>query len=75
MNSASALARALRGPAMLTTLGILFAADHQSGWAFYKTWPVLVIVFGLIKFWEISISRGVETPTGGAGPFPGGVSQ
>lgn len=43
------LMRALRGPLLLTTLGVLMAIDYDGGIAFGRTWPVLLIVFGLCK--------------------------
>jgi hypothetical protein len=41
---------AIQGPVMMLTLGILLAVD-QTGTAFTfgRTWPVLLIVFGLFK--------------------------
>jgi hypothetical protein len=52
MNSVSALIRALRGPVMLVTLGVLFAFDMNQGWSIRSTWPVLVIAFGAMKLLE-----------------------
>ncbi|MEJ5368888.1 MAG: DUF5668 domain-containing protein [Bryobacteraceae bacterium] len=52
MNRSAELIRAIRGPVMLITLGALLAADRFSGVAFTKTWPVLLIVFGLMKLLE-----------------------
>ena len=46
------LVRAARGPIVLITLGILFAADQRGGVGFYRTWPVLFIVFGVLKLVE-----------------------
>lgn len=46
------LIRALRGPVMLTTLGTLVSMDHLMGYSFARTWPVLLIVFGLFKLAE-----------------------
>lgn len=50
--NAFALVRAARGPLVLITLGILFAADQQGGIGFHRTWPVLFIVFGVLKLVE-----------------------
>ena len=74
MNNASSLVRALRGPVLLVTTGTLFAIDHATDWNFMQTWPVLVIVFGLMKFWELAITRKVQ-PQGPANPFPGGMAS
>ena len=42
------LVAAIRGPVILTTIGILFAVDYSAGIHFGKTWPVLLIVVGLL---------------------------
>lgn len=46
------LVRAIRGPIILITLGVLFAIDHSGLLSFSRTWPVLVIVIGLMKLLE-----------------------
>jgi hypothetical protein len=46
------LIRALRGPLMLTTLGVLLAADRLGAMSFGRTWPALLIVFGACKMAE-----------------------
>ncbi|MCL5744980.1 MAG: DUF5668 domain-containing protein [Acidobacteria bacterium] len=48
MNGINALMRAIRGPVTLITLGVLFALDHFTAWTFRQTWPILLIVFGLL---------------------------
>jgi hypothetical protein len=43
--------RGMMGPAILITLGILFLVDqaqHGSRFSFGQTWPVLLLVIGLI---------------------------
>lgn len=47
-----ALLRAIRGPILLITLGGLFTADYFAGYSFHRTWPVLLIVFGVLKLVE-----------------------
>jgi hypothetical protein len=37
---------------MLITLGILLAIDHFGDFSFGRTWPLLVIVFGILKLLE-----------------------
>jgi hypothetical protein len=37
---------------VLTTLGVLLAADHLGGLSFERTWPALLIVFGACKVAE-----------------------
>ncbi len=39
---------AIRGPVVLITLGALFALDYSAGIGFGKTWPILLIVVGLL---------------------------
>ena len=43
---------AIRGPIMLITLGSLFALDHMGTVNFERTWPLLIIVFGVLKLAE-----------------------
>ena len=45
---------AIRGPVLLITLGVLLAIDHFGTVSFGRTWPVLLIVFGLFKLAERS---------------------
>jgi Domain of unknown function (DUF5668) len=52
MTGASSLLVALRGPVLLVTLGVLMAADQLDRMSFSRTWPVLVILFGLFKLAE-----------------------
>ncbi|HBY63974.1 MAG TPA: hypothetical protein DEH78_29475 [Solibacterales bacterium] len=44
--------QAIRGPVMLITLGSLLAMDQLGAWSFWRTWPALIIVFGLMKLFE-----------------------
>jgi hypothetical protein len=43
------LVRAIRGPVILITVGVLFAFDKFSAFRFSQTWPVLLIVVGLLS--------------------------
>lgn len=43
------LVRAIRGPVILITVGVLFAFDKFSAFRFSQTWPVLLIVIGLLS--------------------------
>ena len=43
---------AIRGPIMLITVGALFAVDHFGPYSIWRTWPVLLIVLGLLKLAE-----------------------
>jgi hypothetical protein len=44
--------QAIRGPIMLITLGTLVAIDYAGVYEFWRTWPLLIIVFGLLKLLE-----------------------
>lgn len=66
MNTVGALLRAMRGPLLLMVLGALLAQARFGGISFTKTWPVLLIVLGLLKLAERLASRpGEPTATGG----------
>ncbi len=52
MNSNPPLIRALRGPVMMMTLGAMLVADHFTQFSFSRTWPVLLIVMGIMKLLE-----------------------
>jgi hypothetical protein len=43
------LVRAIRGPVILITVGVLFAFDKFTEFRFSQTWPVLLIVMGLLS--------------------------
>lgn len=55
MNTRRALLfQSIRGPILLITLGALFAI-HQAGiLSFSRTWPLLIIVIGVMKLLERS---------------------
>jgi hypothetical protein len=70
--------RAIRGPITLITLGVLFALNNFTPYGFDKTWPVLLIVFGLLSL----MRRGLEPPPPPPPPpppytyaAPGGYAQ
>jgi hypothetical protein len=50
--------RAIRGPITLITLGVLFALQNFTPYKFDQTWPVLLIVFGLLSLMQ----RGAAPP-------------
>jgi hypothetical protein len=52
MENNSSLLCAVRGPVLLITLGILLTVDHFGPFGFGRTWPALLIVFGLFKLFE-----------------------
>ena len=46
------LIQAIRGPIMMITLGGLLATDSLGGPTWSHTWPVMLIVYGLLKLAE-----------------------
>jgi hypothetical protein len=50
---------AIRGPIAMITIGALFALDHLTPYGFDRTWPVLLIVFGLLSL----VSRSMRRPS------------
>ncbi len=48
-DQSSNLVRAVTGPIILITIGVLFAFDRFTQFRFTQTWPVLLIVIGLLK--------------------------
>lgn len=50
MNDQSqSLIRAVTGPLILITVGVLFLIDRFTQFSFSQTWPVMLIVIGLLK--------------------------
>ncbi|MGP8245601.1 MAG: LiaI-LiaF-like domain-containing protein [Bryobacteraceae bacterium] len=43
------LTRSIRGPVMLITVGVLFALQNFTPYGFEQTWPVLLVVAGLLS--------------------------
>ena len=43
------LMRAITGPIILITVGVLFTIDRFTPFTFHQTWPVLLIVVGILK--------------------------
>jgi Domain of unknown function (DUF5668) len=73
--------RSAMGPAVLITLGVLFLLDnivgsHTYHYSFHYTWPVLLIVIGVVKVLgynastEGHIPRGIYIPGPGVPPPP-----
>jgi Domain of unknown function (DUF5668) len=63
--------RGLTGPAVLITIGVLFLWQ-QSSWrfGFWKTWPVILLVIGLIKLAEALASTEGHLPSRTLGSLP-----
>ncbi|MBV9302255.1 MAG: hypothetical protein JOY62_06615 [Acidobacteriaceae bacterium] len=52
MNRRALFAQAIRGPILLITIGVLFAI-HQAGVInFSRTWPLIIIMIGILKLIE-----------------------
>ena len=71
--------RAIRGPIILITVGVLFAFQNLTNIGFDQTWPVLLIVFGLLSLvrrsFEPQAPPPAPPPYGYPPPPPGSFSQ
>jgi len=73
MNDVSSFVQAIRGPIMLIALGALVAIDYAGVYGFWRTWPVLIIVFGLLKLLERAGAKPAPPYPGDyPGQYPGG---
>jgi hypothetical protein len=76
MNDTSAVIQAVRGPLMLITLGALVAIDYAGIYGFWRTWPILIIVFGVLKLVERANAKPAPPnpypPYPPSGQYPGG---
>jgi hypothetical protein len=57
---------AIRGPVLLVALGLLMTADQLDRMSFSRTWPVLLILFGLFKLAEHLGPKDLNTRDEGA---------
>jgi hypothetical protein len=67
MTGGAAYAQAIRGPLILITLGGLFAIHQAGGLSFSRTWPLIIIVVGLLKLLERLLTPS-QTPYGPGAP-------
>ena len=58
---------AIRGPILLIAVGVLFAIDHAGIFGIRQSWPVLLVLVGLLKLFE-HLTAGPGQP---APPMPG----
>jgi hypothetical protein len=58
----NSLVQAVRGPVMLIALGTLVAMDYFGVYGFGRTWPVLIILFGILKLLERAVARPMPAP-------------
>jgi hypothetical protein len=63
------LARSIRGPVTLITIGALFALNNFTPYRFDQTWPVILIVFGLLTLLGRATEPAAPPPPG---YYPGG---
>jgi len=62
------------GPVMLITLGILFLIDQYTMYGIGQTWPIFLIVIGIVKLvqWNAPTTGHVDvSQIGPGGPSPG----
>lgn len=72
-NRAYLFLRAIRGPIVLITVGVLFALDQFGVLRFNETWPLILIVLGLLKLVERVVfpgAAGCSRQRGGSWPPP-----
>jgi hypothetical protein len=65
------------GPLVLITLGVLFLVDQYTMYGIGQTWPVILIVIGIVKLlqWTAPTTGHVDASQIGPGtPPPGGVN-
>ena len=61
--------QAIRGPILLITLGVLFELQQSGGLPFWKTWPLLLIVIGVMKLIEWAAGGQIAPATGPQQPY------
>lgn len=57
MKNSGALFCAVRGPLVLMTLGALLTVHKFGGMSFWVSWPILIIVLGVLKLLEMMAAR------------------
>ncbi len=62
--------RAIRGPVTLITIGVLFALNNFTQYRFEQTWPVILIVFGLLSLLRRSTQPATPLPGSPAYSWP-----
>lgn len=65
MNTINSYVRAIRGPILLITLGVLMLVDHAGSYSFWRTWPVLLVVLGVMSLLERVFYRPAASPPAG----------
>jgi hypothetical protein len=54
---------------MLITIGTLFAIDHFGPYGISRTWPIILIVLGLLKLLERAARPAVSSAPTQGGPL------
>ena len=66
------------GPIVLVTLGVLFLIDQYTMYGIGRTWPVILIVIGIVKLlqWNAPTTGHVDdvSQIGPGAPPPGGAN-
>ena len=68
MNRSALFLQAIRGPILLITIGVLFALEQSDTISFARTWPLIIIVIGLMKLLERMVAPAASFPPGGFPP-------
>jgi len=69
MNRTYMLVRAIRGPLLLIALGALLLMQRFTYFSFAQSWPILVILFGVLKLAERAVLHaGHDSAPQGGGP-------
>jgi hypothetical protein len=63
------LFRAVRGPITLITVGVLFALNNFTQYRVEQTWPVVLIVFGLLSLMRRSFEPSQPPPPPNPTPY------
>lgn len=66
--------RSIAGPAILVTIGVLSLIDNMDGPGWGRTWPVLLLVIGVLKLMERGYLGG-QPPTPPTAPISGATSS
>ena len=66
--------RAIRGPIILMTIGTLFVWQQSNVMSVGRTWPLVLIVLGILRLLERIASPAVSVPPVPPPP-PGGFSR
>ena len=75
-NRAAYILHAARGPILLITVGVLFALHQADILRFGLTWPILIIVLGVMKLLERTAGpRAFVAPPPFTPPYPGQYPQ